>query len=401
MDQYIEIVNRYADDESLVREAALYAASHGRSQQLTAYYSKTEKDSPKDYRWPMTLARIQTALEDFPAAIAEYQRASEVRPDRVDLYTARASLEERLLRFEDAAATYAKLYDLNYHNSQWMEKVAEIRARQGRNDEAVQALRRALMEGRPQRPEVFFSMAEKLESWGLLAPARDYAEQGVSAAGNDLISDFPSGAQLYARLMTRMRAYDKAYAKVENPAPIGTAVATYFTPEEKQAFATFLRAKLGKITAEGVTKLLPAAESAGLADLKAEWQNRLLAASPGGPAQPLVDVQQKRLRYGELARQLEAYWKVYPPDGQGRDGLLSQAAENYRLAGDTAGELRLLDQLDQRGQLGGALSTRYAELLSRTPQKFLAVAKSDASSEVRNDFATFAVDNLRLRAPWT
>ena len=92
----------------------------------------------------MALARIQTALEDFPAAIAEYRRASEVRPDRVDLYTARASLEERLLRFDDAAATYAKLYDLNYHNSQWMEKVAEIRARQGRTDESVEALRRAL-----------------------------------------------------------------------------------------------------------------------------------------------------------------------------------------------------------------------------------------------------------------
>ena len=156
MDQYIEIINRYADDESLVREASLYAASHGRAQQLTAYYAKTEKDSPKDYRWPMTLAHIQTALENFPEAIAEYRRASDIRPDRVDLYTARASLEERLLRFDDAAATYAKLYDLNYHNSQWMEKVAEIRARQGRNDEAVAALRRALMEGRPAASGSFF-----------------------------------------------------------------------------------------------------------------------------------------------------------------------------------------------------------------------------------------------------
>ncbi len=393
MDQYIEIVNRYADDEPLVREASLYAASHGRAKQLTAYYAKTEKDSPKDYRWPMTLAHIQTALENFPEAIAEYRRASEVRPDRIDLYTARASLEERLLNFDDAAATYSKLYDLNYHNSQWMEKLAEIRARQGRNDEAVTALRRALMEGRPERPEVFFAMAEKLEAWGLVAEARDFAEKGASAAGNDLANDFPSGAQLYARLMTRVRAYDKTDTTLANPVPMGTAAATYFTPEEKQAFATFLRGKLGKATAEGIAALMPAAESAGLADLKAEWQNQLLTVSPGGPTQALVEIQQRRLRYAELARQLEAYWKIFPPEGS-RDALLSQAAENYRLAGDTAAELRLLNQLDQRGQLSGELITRYADLLSTTPQRFLTVAKSDKSVDVRNHFASYALDNF-------
>jgi tetratricopeptide (TPR) repeat protein len=391
MDQYIEIINRYADDESLVRDAALYAASHNRAQQLTAYYAKTERDSPKDYRWPMTLAHIQTALENFPEAIAEYRRASDIRPDRVDLYTARASLEERLLRFDDAAATYAKVYDLNYHNSQWMEKVAEIRARQGHNDDAVAALRKALMEGRPARPEVFFSMAEKLESWGLVAQARGFAEKGATAAGSDLADDFPSGAELYARLMARERGYDKAPLALTT---VGTVAATYFTPEEKQAFATFLRGKLGKVTAEGIAVLLPAAESARLADLQAEWQNLLLKTSPGGPAQPLIDIQQRRLRYAELAHQLEVYWKMYPPDGQNRDALLSQAAENFRLAGDASGELRLLSQLDQRGELSGALITRYAELVSKTPQRFLTVTKSDKAVNVRNDFAGYALENF-------
>ena len=390
VDQYIEIINRYPDDEPLVREAALYAASHGRAQQLAAYYAKTEKDSPKDYRWPMTMARIQSALENFPDAIAEYRRASEVRPDRIDLYTSRASLEERLLRFEDAAGTYAKLYDLNYHNSQWMEKVAEIRARQGRNDEAIAALRRALMEGRPQRAEVFFAMAEKLESWGLVAQAREYAEQGVSAAGDDLLTDFPSGAQLYARIETRMRAYDKAYGKIENPASIGKDVATYFTPEEKEAFATFLRGKFSQISPESVAAI----DNAGLADLKAEWHNRLLAASPGGPAQPLIDVQQTRLRYGELARELEAYWKVYPANTADRDAVLIQAAENYRLAADTSDELRVLDQLDQRRELGNILAWRYAELLSRSPQRFLEVARTDTTEFVRNEFARYAVEHF-------
>jgi tetratricopeptide (TPR) repeat protein len=379
MDQFIEIVNRYADDESLVRDAALYAASHGRQQQLTAYYAKTEKDSPKDYRWPMTLARIQTALENFADAIAEYRRASDVRPDRIDLYTARASLEERLLRFDDAAATYAKLYDLNYHNSQWMEKVAENRARQGRNDEAVAALRRALMEGRPERPEVLFAMAEKLESWGLIKQARDFAERGVAAAGSSLETDFPTGDDIYSRLVARERDYDNGHLVLTTA---GAAAGTYFTPEEKQAFATFLHGKLTKVTAEGILVLLPAAESAGLADLAAEWQNQSLANDLEGPApRPLIELQQRRLRYAELARQLEARWTT-------------EAAENYRLAADTAAELRVLAQLDQRGELAGPLIERYADLLSKTPQRFLAVVKSDRSASVRNEFAGYALDNF-------
>lgn len=411
VDQYIEIINRYPDDESLVREAALYAASHARAQQLTAYYAKTENDSPKDYRWPMTLARIQSSLEDFPSAIAEYKRAADVRPDRVDLFTSRASLEERLLRFEDAAGTYAKLYELNYHNSQWMEKVAEIRARQGRTDEAVAALRKALVEARPARPEVFFAMATRLESWGMLPQARQYAEQGVSAAGEDLLTDYPNDAQLYARVMTRERAYDAAYKKltslihdkpgetVSHPEldstlrQIGSTVAQYFTPEEKQTFANFLGAALPTVTAARIQSRMPLVESAGLSDLEAKWRNQLLLANPGGSAQQLADLQQRRLRYDELGAQLEAYWKVFPPDGD-RDGLLSQAATSYRLSGDVAAEMRLLAQVDQRRVLGGEQLTRYADLLSaRDPQRFTGVVLSDPSEEVRNGFASYAVEN--------
>jgi tetratricopeptide (TPR) repeat protein len=413
VDQYIEIINKYADDESLVREAALFAASHGRAQQLTAYYAKTERDSPKDFRWPMTLARIEASLEDFPTAIAEYRKAADVRPDRVDLFTARASLEERLLRFDDAAGTYAKLYELNYHNSQWMEKVAEIRARQGRTDEAVQSLRRALLEGRPQRPEVFFALAEKLESWGMLAQSREYTEKGVASAGNDLLSDFSSGAQLYARVMTRLRAHEAAYKKLnslihdkpgeQNSHPeldsalrqIGTAVATYFTPEEKLAFANFLGGNLPQITAERIRLMLPMAESAGLADLETKWRNQLLAANPGQPAQQLVDLQQRRLRYDELGSQLEAYWKVFPADGQNnRDALLTQAAESYRMAENTTAEVRLLGQMDQRGVLGGPQLARFANLVAtREPQRFIGVTLSDRSEEVRNAFADYAIEN--------
>src|SRR5262249_37304342 len=96
IDQYIEILNKYPEDASLSREAAAYAASNGVGQRLRDYYQKTANDSPKDYRWPLVSARIETQLEDFLAAIAAYTRAAGVRPDRADFLESRLNLEMRL-----------------------------------------------------------------------------------------------------------------------------------------------------------------------------------------------------------------------------------------------------------------------------------------------------------------
>src|SRR5436189_8372 len=189
VDQYVEVINRYPEDEALVQEAAAYALEHQRQPQLAGYYRKTAADSPRDFRWPMVLARLQTHFEDFPAAIEAWTRASEIRPERAEFYSARARLEERLMRFEEAAATYSTLYERTYRNPQWMEKIAEVRARQGQTDAAVQALQRALVEGRPQRPDIYFRVAGKLESWNMLDQARQFAERGLDLAGKDLLVD--------------------------------------------------------------------------------------------------------------------------------------------------------------------------------------------------------------------
>src|SRR3977135_3284431 len=124
----------------------------------------------------MVLARLETSFEDYPAAIAAFTRASGVRPDRVDLLSARLNLEERLLHFDEAAATTEKLYELSYRNAQWMEQLAENRAWQGRNADAVAALDKALITGRAASADNYFTAARKLESWGLIAEARRYTE---------------------------------------------------------------------------------------------------------------------------------------------------------------------------------------------------------------------------------
>ena len=123
----------------MISEAALYAQRNGRQQQLLAYYANTIQQSPHDYRWPMVLAKLQTQVEDYPAAVETYATAIQhpSRPRRSR--TARAELLERLMRFDESAAEYQKLFDLNYHDTHWMEKVAEIRARQGKTAYAATA----------------------------------------------------------------------------------------------------------------------------------------------------------------------------------------------------------------------------------------------------------------------
>ncbi|MGA2906043.1 MAG: hypothetical protein ABSD98_19630, partial [Candidatus Korobacteraceae bacterium] len=217
VDQYIELINNFPEDDTLVTEAALYALRYQRQQQLVDFYAKTVAQSPRDYRWSMVLARTETNLENYPAAIDTYAKSIAIRPDRTDLYIARAGLEERLMRFDEAAADYEHIYQLAYKDPQWMEKVASVRARQGKTKEVVAALQAALIDGRPDNPGNYFEVARRLESWGMLDQARTYAEQGVNKAGADLLasSDHLTGLRTYVRIMTRLRRQEAAYATLQ------------------------------------------------------------------------------------------------------------------------------------------------------------------------------------------
>ena len=215
VDQYIEMLNRYPEDEALAREAAIYASSNGIAARLRDYYAKASADSPKDFRWPMVLARIETQLEDFAAAIASYTRAAGVRPDRADLLIARLNLEERLLRFDEAAATAERLYDLTYRNPRWMEKLAEIRARQGRTADAVTALRKAWIEGHADSAELSMrwrSNWKRGTCWRRRGNLRKMRGSGLRRKAR----------ASYIRMLMRQREMDAALAalaKIKDTAP--------------------------------------------------------------------------------------------------------------------------------------------------------------------------------------
>ena len=214
VDQYIAILSAYPEDANTAQEASLYALRNGRRQQLVEFADNTVKASPRDSRFAILLAQIETAFEDYPAAIDAYAHAIAIRSDRADVYTAKADLEERLQRLDDACKEYERLYVLSYRNPDWMVKVAEARARQGRKEDAVKALERAWIEGHPPSAVNYFRVANQLERGAMLEESLHFAELGVKAEGDHLLAgsdagnqneDDPDGVVLYARLMTRLR----------------------------------------------------------------------------------------------------------------------------------------------------------------------------------------------------
>ena len=335
----------------------------------------------------MVLARIETQLEDFAAATASYTRAAGVRPDRTDFLIARLTLEERLLRFEEAAGTATRLYDLAYHNPRWMEKLAEIRARQGRSADAVTALRKAWIEGHAESAALSVRMAQQLETWNMLADVRKYAEDAWKRSPEE-------GARTYVRVLMRLREMDAALAalsKIKDTATVvaemGAVVDRYYSPQEKTKFATAIVTQPQRIEL---------AASAGLIDLQAKWLAAGLNAAADGDGakeqkQKLIQLQRSRLRFDELGAQLEAYDAVLPPAS--RSDELTEAALCYRSSGNTAAEVRVLQLQNGRAQLEGPLLERYSKLLIAKPQTLVATIARERRGAAANGMLNYAVQH--------
>ena len=448
VDQYVELINNFPEDEGLTNEAAQYAVRSGRQTQLVDYYNKTVSQSPRDFRWPMVLARIETNLENFPAAIGAYGKASAVRPDRTDFRIAAAELDERLMRLDDAADEYGRVYQLAYKDPQWMEKVAEIRARQGRTAEAVAALQTALIVGFPEKPQNYFEVARRLTSWGMLTQARQFAEQGLQTAGGDLLADAANhqGAELYTEIMTRLHQQDAAYGRLQDalkaassPVPVieeqlargglssvtdttlrnrllvervsnarkgmqsslvvmGTMVATYFTPEEKVAFAQWAQAMRGPMSLQDVDAFaVPLAQNAGLAELEAAWRFELMI-QPGqqpftvsGRIQAYAALERRRTKFAELGTQLEQAAGRFGPAQAAAARL--DAAEAYNTIGDESRELRVLNLISSNFMDSAARERYLGLLLAREPQQLVQFASQWTPwGEQAADFAVVHAD---------
>jgi tetratricopeptide (TPR) repeat protein len=447
-DQYIELINAYPEDEGLTQEAALVAGAHGQRDKLVKFYGKTVEASPRDARWSIVLAQLETALEDYPAAVDAYAKAIRVRPEQKDLYQSKADLEERLYKLDDAVADYDQLYKLSYHDPQWRVKTAQARARQGRNADAVKALDEAWIQGRPPRATNYVQVATQLEQWGFLDDARTYAERCVEIAGPDLLVE-PGDQQCavaYARVMARLRQSDAAFTRLamarqqaENVSltmvtqqvvkqgfsavtddewrkqrvaertkeaksgfaqalrAMAMVVGEYATPEEKAQFAAWLQAK--RATAADGSELrevyLPAMQAAGLVDMESDllWEfNVKSGENKHGELSAWMQLQQKRVQLDGVGAKLETYAASLPYKQQ--SPVWQQAAEVYRTQGDSTAELRALDKLTASFGFNG--DTRYMELLlSARPQSLIEKASGTVGTQKQfgDSVAQFLVAN--------
>jgi predicted Zn-dependent protease len=335
-----------------------------------------------------------------------------------------------MMRFDEAIGEYDRVYQLAYKDPKWMEKIAEIRARQGKADEAVAALKTALIDGRPEKAENFFEAARRLESWGLLTEARGFAEQGVGFAGGELLASTENhaGAKLYTRILTRLRQQETAYATLQNAfsgassalpvikeqlakegisaardsewrqrqkeirmesartgmhaamVEMGSAVARYFTPEQKVPFEQFAqKVRASMVGTDAVEKFaIPLVQSAGLAEKEAAWRYELLMSVSKLPQQLIADMnayielQQRRLTLTELGPQLERFAPRL--NGGNRTFALIAAAKAYQTSGDEENELRLLASVGPN-YLGGEDQKRFFSLLlTHRPEQLVQIA---------------------------
>ena len=404
LDQYQEVLNSYPEDEELAKEVASYAVSHGLKERLIAFYRKTSNDAPLDYRWPIVLGRIETVTEDYPAATADYDRANKARPDRADVLEAKGRLEERLLRFEDAAKTYARLYELTYRDPEWLIRVAELRARLGQHAESAAALKTAIIGAHTETADADFEIAAHLDSWHILPAAVSFAERGAALDGADLFQNMDHAAA-YARIMGHARRLDAVLGRLGgNPqtdgqiaSVIGEIVARTYTPEEKVRLEQALVEQAARVQRPvRDATLLPIATSAGLADLEARWLwDSMTAAGRQQVDARLAALQSRRARFAELGQQLEGY-AGRNPGRPVESAALSQSIQAFVSEGDLDGQLRVMRKALARSELAGGLLDRYLALIaSRYPGELLAVVRSNPSAAIRNRAAQAALESDR------
>jgi tetratricopeptide (TPR) repeat protein len=431
VDQYIELIDAYPEDAGLTQEAALYAIVHNQRERLLGYYQKAIQESTRNPNWSIVLARLATTAEDFPTAVDAYSKAIALRPERQDLLIAQADLETRLQRLDDAAVDYQKLYALSYHDPQWMQKVAEVRARQGRTADAVQALQTAWIDGRPPKPASDFQLAAQLLSWNMLEPARQFAEKGVQLAGADLLvsPEDQSGAATWARILARLRQSGAAYtqlaaarqqagqasiasaaehevagisakdwqkARAEERASAATSAFTqamramggvvrdYYTPEERAQFAAWLEAKAAGAGVKDLNRVwIPTAQSAHLAQAEADLRWQAVVADPHhSDLQSWVRLEEQRVQLRDVGEKIES---LPPANGRPLDqvALWQTAADVDQRSGDTAAELRVLTKLTNAESLNGNEQARfYRLLLALQPQQLAQLAAhNDAAAQ--------------------
>ncbi len=351
LEQYQLVLNAYPEDDSLASEVARFAEAHQLQSRLTAYYGKATSDSPRDFRWPLVLARLETSLRQYPEAMAAYDKAAYVRPDRSDLFIAKANLETRLLRFDDALKSYQKLYELSFHDVQYLGIQAELYARLGNKPEALRLLRAAYIDPHPNESGGYVTAMRQMAAWHMfgevdalfrelrprLSPESPWKQESLTLETEALISlHRPFDAIALVAVMVQKPGDTAIFT-----ASTGAAIQTYLMPQEKSALAQQISKPRGL---PQQVSLLELAKAAGFLDLEAAELVRLPQDDSHNNVrwQALNQLQSARLLFEPLGQQLEAIAKIYS-DTPDYPQILGAAFKANESAGDNASQLRLAD----------------------------------------------------------
>ncbi len=376
--QYEQLLNQFPEDENLAGEAAHFADGHQLGDTLVFYYQKATTDSPRNYRWPLVLARVSAALGQYSKAVTAYEKAAYVRPDRTDILVAKADLETRLLRFKDAIKTNQRLYELSYHDTHYLAEQASLQARLQNTSEALRLIRAAYIDPNPKEMSGYISAMNQLLAWRMFAQVdgvykelQPFIQSGNGSAADAVTFEAQALTSLHrpeAAIQFVTGAWDQIESlRTEGNANrfsnvIGSAIKEYLEPAERADFA----AKFG-IDAQPGIDTYQLANAAGLFDLAAGALVHSLAGKAGYGWSALQQLQDSRLDYGTLGRELERLAGAAKQEEQ-RDALLQAALEAYGMEGDYAAQLRIAASLDGNKRVIGA--AQYAELFMRRRDNF-------------------------------
>ncbi|MDE1163066.1 MAG: hypothetical protein PW792_14170 [Acidobacteriaceae bacterium] len=402
MEQHIALLSAFPEDASTLQNAISYAREHHREEQFLNFLKQTTVASPRDSRFFIDLAQVDVAFGDNTGALDAYSKAIAIRADRSDLFIARAELEERSQNYDAACADYERIFHLTYNDPQWMEKSALARARQGKPDLAVTALKAAYLDGRKPTAAANFTVARQLADWNLLPQANTFAAKAVELAGDDLVAgwQYNSDALFYVTLLARQRRAAEAIATVTHlrdntisassfsphllaeqagkqgiaavanaewrrrqlEARKQAAISTYaasirtvaevaarlYTPEEQTTFATWLDGEYKKTDTDARVHIwIPAAAAANFKGREAAWRRDILLHAGGDTAAAQLsqynDLEVSRMNFASLAETLDTYAAQLSPRDQ--PSVLSLAAKAWKQAANPQREAADLQTL--------------------------------------------------------
>lgn len=439
LDQYIEILNRDAENSDLVNEVSAFALEHGVFDRLIETYAKTAAESPKDHRWPMMLGRLHFTAGNFDAAIGHFQAAIAIRPERTDLRRQLAESLQRLGRYDEAIAVYEKLYAMTYKDKMWLGSMAELHARLGHTAKAMELIR-AEQDSSLSPMDLEFAVCGRALDLNMPAEAAKHGALAMQSYDADMSQSLDAdGLAHYTEALIRSGGTLKAFSVLwQTYGAIKTAQndAT-FDSEELRSSEYSVRDELIRGFPELLLKyatgdqlealdlalaqpplstnfdwkkdlFVPMARAAGMAPAEERLLRELAEhawKTPGNPEirnyrEQLRSFYVDRMEYGRCAEWLEEQWRLDPQSDLRHD--LVDVAENYRLAGMNDKELIVLREYYRfglRDTIQDQAVRRYIELLyEKKLNDELAQAADAGNFAAVNYFIEHRDQGLALRA---